>query len=312
MSTLIDMPDFLVLGHVAQDLQPDGSYRLGGTVTYAALLAERLGLRVGIVTSGTEREVAALSALVPGVQIACVPAPTATIFENRYDADGRRTQYLRARAMPLTAADVPPPWRGAPIALLGPIAAELDPSVAAVLAAPTSALLQGEAESSAGGLPGVRFCAATPQGWLRAWDDSGRVRPIPWVDADGFLPHLTALVCSEEDVAVAAVGASSSDMLASWAARVRYLVVTDGPRGARLWVEGHSPVHVPAFPVPELDPTGAGDTFAAAFLIALWRGMDPLEAVCYAHAAASYVVAAPDTNGIPSEEQIIARLRSSS
>jgi sugar/nucleoside kinase (ribokinase family) len=39
--------------------------------------------------------------------------------------------------------------------------------------------------------------------------------------------------------------------------------------------------------------------------------MDPLEAVCFAHAAASYVVAAPDTSGTPTEEQIIARLRSS-
>jgi sugar/nucleoside kinase (ribokinase family) len=298
------MPDFLVLGHVAQDLQPDGSYRLGGTVTYAALLAARLGLRVGIVTSGTEHEVAALHALLPDAQVACVPAPTPTIFENRYDA-GRRTQYLRARATPLTAADVPPGWRTAPIALLGPIAAELDPSVAACLAVPSPPFLVGKG-------PEARFRAATPQGWLRAWDDTGRVRPIPWAEADVVLPHLTALICSEEDVAIAAGGASSNDMLASWAARIRYLVVTNGPRGARLWMEGRSPVHVPAFPVPELDPTGAGDTFAAAFLIALWRGAEPLEAVRYAHAAASYIVAAPDTSGIPSEEQIIARLRSSS
>jgi sugar/nucleoside kinase (ribokinase family) len=298
-------PDFLALGHVAQDLQPDGSYRLGGTVTYAALLAARLGLRVGVVTSGTEHEVAALHALVPGVSVACVPAPTATIFENRYDAGGHRTQYLRARATPLSAADVPPSWRSVPIALLGPIAAELDPSVAAVLAAvPGSFPLQEE-----GSTVGVR--AATPQGWLRAWDNSGRVSPIPWAEADGFLPHLTALVCSEEDVAVAAVGTSIDDMLTSWAARVRYLVVTDGAQGARLWVEGRPPVHVPAFSVPELDPTGAGDAFAAAFLIALWRGVDPLEAVRYAHAAASYVVAAPGTSGTPTEEHIHARLRSS-
>jgi sugar/nucleoside kinase (ribokinase family) len=57
-----------------------------------------------------------------------------------------------------------------------------------------------------------------------------------------------------------------------------------------------------------VDPTGAGDVFAAAFLIALWRGGSALDGVRYAHAAASYVVAAPGTSGIPMEEQIRARL----
>jgi 1D-myo-inositol 3-kinase len=306
MSTSADIPDFLVLGHVAQDLQQDGSFRLGGTVTYAALLAERLGLRVGIVTSGTEREVAALRALLPEAQIACVPSTTPTIFENRYDA-GRRTQYLRARAALLTAADVPSAWRDAPITLLGPIAVELTPSIAAFLAHTTSA-----SPSLVGKGPGVRLRAATPQGWLRAWDASGRVTPTPWATANDILPHLNALICSVEDIAIAAssdASATTEALLVSWAAYVRYLVVTDGPRAARLWVDGRSPVLVPAFTVPEVDPTGAGDTFAAAFLIALWRGLSPRDAVRYAHAAASYVVVTSGASGIPTDDQIRARLQ---
>jgi len=292
-------PDFLAVGHVARDVQADGTFRLGGTVTYAALLAARLGLRAAVVTSGTPAEADALREAIPGVAVALAPADTPTIFENRYDGD-RRTQFLRARAATLTARDVPPEWRSAPIALLGPIAAEVDASVAASLAAADDRF-------------GRRVRGATPQGWLRAWDASGRVRPVPWAGAGAVLPHLDALICSEEDVATAAGDDPAGAVVADWAARVPCVVVTDGPRGARLWYgdpgAGSQPAHVPAFTVAEVDPTGAGDTFAAAFLIALWRGLDPLAAARYAHAAAAYVVAAPGPSGIPTEEQIAARLQ---
>ena len=46
-------PDFLAIGHVTRDLLPDGSWRLGGTVAFAALTAARLGLRPAIVTSAS-------------------------------------------------------------------------------------------------------------------------------------------------------------------------------------------------------------------------------------------------------------------
>lgn len=288
-------PDFLVIGHVAQDLQPDGTFRLGGTVTYAALLATRLGLRAGIVTSGTPREVAALEAAIPGASVACRPAATPTVFENRYEG-GRRTQFLRARAEPLTAADVPEDWRAAPIALLGPIAGEVDASVATCFAG-TAAIL-----------------GATPQGWLRRWDGDGRVYPTPWSGAEAILPHLDALICSVEDVAIAAGDdpAHEVEVIAAWAARVPRVVVTDGPRGARLWRYNQDVAHVPAFAVlEEADPTGAGDTFATAFLIALWRGRDPLDAMRYAHAAASYIVTTHGTSGMPTEAQIADRLAGS-
>ena len=45
--------DYLVIGHVAHDLTPEGP-RLGGTVAYSALTARALGLRVGVVTAAGE------------------------------------------------------------------------------------------------------------------------------------------------------------------------------------------------------------------------------------------------------------------
>ena len=42
--------DYLVIGHVTEDLTPTGP-RLGGTAAFAALTARAFGLRTGIVTS---------------------------------------------------------------------------------------------------------------------------------------------------------------------------------------------------------------------------------------------------------------------
>lgn len=42
--------DYLVIGHVTQDLTPSGPV-LGGTAAYAALTARAMGLRVGVVTA---------------------------------------------------------------------------------------------------------------------------------------------------------------------------------------------------------------------------------------------------------------------
>jgi sugar/nucleoside kinase (ribokinase family) len=280
-------PEIVLIGHLAQDEQPDGSFRLGGTVVYAALLAARHSLHVGIVTSAREADIAELRLLSPDLGIALTPAPTPTIFANTYH-DGRRTQYLRARAAPLTIDAIPEAWRAVPITLLGPIANEIDPAIGAILTG--------------------KLRAATPQGWLRAWDDTGRVTPIPWASAEAILPHLTALALSVEDLTIAAGAADTAELVARWARQTSLVALTDGPRGARLWTDGADRGIIPAFPVAEVDPTGAGDCFAMALLIALLQTGDPLFAMRYAHAAASFVVQAPGASGIPTPEQIRGRI----
>ncbi len=280
-------PEFVVVGHLAQDAQPDGTLRLGGTVTYAALLATRLGLRVGVVTSAPAADVAALADLVPDATIVAIPAATPTTFENRYIRKQRR-QVLRALASLITPDAIPDGWCAAPIVLLGPIANEIAPEVAARFAG--------------------NIRAATPQGWLRRWDERGHVTHTPWRDADRVLPHLTALILSREDLAVAAGADDVKETIAGWAARVPLVALTDGKRRAQLWWDGGPPIHIPAYPVKEVDPTGAGDCFATAFLVMLHNTDDPLISMRYAHAAASFVVEAPGVAGVPYAEQIRQRM----
>ena len=59
----------------------------------------------------------------------------------------------------------------------------------------------------------------------------------------------------------------------------------------------------------EVDPTGAGDVFAAAFLTRYNAGGDPWEAAQYAAVAGALTVEAPDIAGIPTAEQLAARWR---
>ena len=66
-------PDFLAIGHITRDLLPDGSWRLGGTVTYAALTAVRLGLRAAIVTSAPPDVLAALDTVLPDIPLSAIP-----------------------------------------------------------------------------------------------------------------------------------------------------------------------------------------------------------------------------------------------
>src|SRR6185312_16540837 len=81
-----ERPDFLAIGHITRDLLPDGSWRLGGAVTYAALTAARLGLRPAIITSAPPDVLAALDAMLPDIPLSVVPFGEATAFENIYTA----------------------------------------------------------------------------------------------------------------------------------------------------------------------------------------------------------------------------------
>ncbi len=273
-------PEFLVIGVVTKDVIP-GGYTVGGTVTYAALTARNLGYRAAVLTSA--EPTLDLSAVLAGVQVHRVSSAATTIFDNQY-VGGSRRQYLYAVADPITAAHVPPAWQQAPVVHLGPLVHELGADLAAHF--PHS-------------LVGV-----TPQGWLRTWDNTDRlVRRRSWIEAPTVLAHTDVLVFSEEDVA------GDPATIEAWAGMVPILIVTQGARGADVYVRG-VPRHVPAFPAHEVDPTGAGDVFAAAFLLRFRESNDPYEAARFAHCVAAFCVEGPGTTNLPTREQVERRLRS--
>ncbi|WP_069805933.1 PfkB family carbohydrate kinase [Thermogemmatispora onikobensis] len=284
-------PAFLSIGHITRDVLPDGSLALGGTVTFATLTVERLGLPAALVTCAAADLCQQLPALLPGIGLAARLATTTTTFENRYQ-DGFRIQYLRARSEPLEIEDIPLSWRAAPIVLLAPLTQELAPEMVALFP-------RGEG----------RILAATPQGWLRRWDADGRVWPTPWEAAEQVLPHLDALILSHDDLLPFANGsrAEAEAILRRWSQLVPLLVATAGREGATLFRNGQAQ-HFPAYAAREVDPTGAGDVFAAAFLVQLARSGDPATAVDFANCVASFSVEAVGTSAIPGPTQVEQRL----
>jgi sugar/nucleoside kinase (ribokinase family) len=65
---------------------------------------------------------------------------------------------------------------------------------------------------------------------------------------------------------------------------------------------------VPGFPSDETDPTGAGDVFAAAFMLKLRELREPLEAARFANGVASFSVTGRSTDALPDLEQVQQRL----
>jgi len=265
--------DYLVIGHVAHDLTPEGP-RLGGTAAYAALTARALGRRVGVVTaSGPETSLAPLH----DIPVVSIPSPQSTTFENIYTANGR-IQYLRGQAPQIDFHSVPEPWRRAAIIHLAPIAGEVG-----------SALPDGFSPALVG---------LTPQGWMRQWDSAGRVSPRLWADSGPALRGAGAVVFSREDVG------GDDELIEHMAHQTRLLAVTEASAGSVLYWHGDRR-RFRALSVEEVDATGAGDIFAAAFFVRLSTTHDPWEAARFATLLASHTVKRVGLDGIPSAEEVL-------
>ena len=277
---------------MTRDLPPDGSYTPGGTVTFATLCAYQLGLAAGVVTCADDNLRSSLQDYLPHISLHISSSIHTTTFVNTYQ-HGFRTQYLYAHGSPLGLHDVPDTWMQAPIVLFGPVAQEIDTEF--VLAFPRQ--------------PGD-LRAATPQGWLRRWDADGRIHPTIWQDAERVLPTLDALILSHDDLLPFVDGGrlEADVLLQRWSMLVPLLVTTDGRHGATLFQKGTGQ-HFPAFSAQEVDPTGAGDVFAAAFLTHLYLHHDPVQAVIFANCTASFSIEQSGTTGIPTLAQVEQRLK---
>ncbi|HET8567563.1 MAG TPA: PfkB family carbohydrate kinase [Candidatus Limnocylindria bacterium] len=278
------MIDLLAVGHTARDEFPDGSWRLGGSALYGAVTASRLGARVALVTrvGPGERDALDERCRRERIELVALPSNTTTTFAFRYDPDGHRTLRLRSRARGIALADIAGRLRISRAAILGSIAHELSRDVFAGLRAPVSVLIA--------------------QGYLRSWEADGTIRPRDWSEAHEVLPHVTAAVVSEEDIA------GHERVVERWTEHTT-LVVTHAERGATVHPKDGPPVDVPAFGADAVvDPTGAGDAFAAAFAVALADGRDPREAARFANAAASFAVEGPGTDALADRGRVEARL----
>ena len=267
----------LVVGHVSKDLHEGAAYRLGGTATYAGVLGVRLDLQTAIVTSyGPDLD--PLPAL-EGISIASKTSPTSTAFRNLYSGSVR-TQYVSGVAAPLSIADVPEEWRESRVVLLGPVAGEV-----------TNDLFHAF---------GTSLLGVTPQGMMRAWNEAGEVHAVRWEPDEDLLRQIDVLVLSEDDL-------PTHDALERFVRTVRIVALTHEARGATVYIDGKARTF-PAYACDPVEPTGAGDTFAAAFLVELEATNDVERAAYFANSAASLVIEGAGTSTVPTRAQIEQRV----
>jgi sugar/nucleoside kinase (ribokinase family) len=211
-----------------------------------------------------------------GIPLVSIESKSSTTYENTYQASGRR-QHLRSQAAHIDFNRVPEPWRNAAVLHLGPIANEVE-----------SALPKGFSPA---------FFGITCQGWMRQWASDGLVSIREWTDSEEALSQANAIVISREDV-------NGDDVLIEqMAGKTKILVVTEGAAGAVLYWNGdRRRFHAPA--VREVDATGAGDIFAAAFFVRLLKTRDPWEATRFAILLASHSVERSGLDGIPTALEI--------
>lgn len=254
-----EIVDFLCIGFFCHDVKED-TYVLGGAASYCSLAASKLGQKTAVLTSVGKDFLFFDTFQKEGIIVHNALAPKTTVFHNIYKA-GTRTQYIYDRANPIEVKDLPDAWKNIPIVKFCLIADEVAPSL---LTAFPNALK-----------------AATIQGWLRQWDDTGKISPktMDWE----LLSAIDIVLFSDADIP------NIKEVLPIITKKVGIVVMTRGANGASVFYKNKQ-YDFPAYPVQEVDPTGAGDVFAASFVVAYGKHQNIALAVAYAHTVASFIV----------------------
>lgn len=288
----------LIVGAVTLDHRDLGDARgghelTGGAAIYAALVASAFGLRARVLTvSGSDADLASLAPH----ELRALPAPRTLRFGHEAagpHAEGPRRLRLLARSgRRLRAAHLPAGWGDERALFLGP-------------------LLPDDVDVASFASHAAEHVVLAGQGLQRRVRPGGAVAlrrsPAPALLAllSALGARATLVLAEEECASWSAVGRAS---LAATGAR---LLVTKGARGAELHEAGSAPLAVAPCPAREVDATGAGDVFAAAFILALAATL-PGGAAEAAALAACFAAASVERAGLeplPLRAEIERRLR---
>ncbi len=247
------MRPLAVIGNLSRDVVGGGSPQAGGAPYHAARALRTIGCPARIVTKCAEADRCLLRRLAAlGVPVSWHSAATTSAFAFRYEGE-ERTMAVEA---------VGEPWRPEEAAAVGRarwvhaaplVRSDFPPETLAALARGRRLSLDG-------------------QGLVRV-PETGPLRLDDRFEPE-LLRHVSLLKLAEDEAR--ALGALEEDGLRTLG--VPEVVVTFGSRGSLVWAGGRA-VRVPAVPVRgRVDPTGAGDMFAVAYLWARETGSEPAAA----------------------------------
>ncbi len=266
----------LIVGQTTHD-RYDDAYVAGGCAYYGARVYDALGAEVHLATLVGEEF--ACDDELEGLEKTVVREGETTLFANVYPRRGPRLQLLANRAPAMHPEMFDEELLSDAVVHLAPVLGELD------LVEWTEAV---DAE----------MLAINVQGWIKEPDpsvgsgDLGISMPErtdvivqrPWEVGVEQLRGIDVATMSDEDLI------DQGDLRERVVEAIPVVAITHGADGATIVVDG-AETEIGVFDGADVtDPTGAGDTFAAAFVHRLHAGDDPVEAGRFAAAAASIVI----------------------
>lgn len=269
----------LVVGHVTHDYYEEG-FVAGGCAYYGARVHAYLSKTSHLLTAVGEDFVC--DEALAGLDKTVHRQGRTTTFANYYPETGPRVQLLEAQGPEITPTLAPPSWLDADLVHLAPVLGEVD------LLSWKNSLPEG-------------LLAINVQGWIKragpVFDAAAleenqhrgvsgaayRVVQEPWPITEGELEGVDIACLSEEDI----IG--QGDLLERLVRVVPIVAFTRSERGSLIYVKGES-TEVGVYPTRVVDPTGAGDVFAATFTHKIASGTDPIIAAQWASCASSIVI----------------------
>ena len=208
-----------------------------------------------------------------------------------YDTLGNRTLDVlgQASSLPDIPVDI---VSGADFVIIGPILGEV------------SLTLSEKIRSVADGQ-----ILLDPQGLLRRVNADGRIEHYRNPDVDAIIPLCDVVKANEveADIITGIHPRASEDALRQATERLyglgcKIAIVTLAAEGSAAY-DGQTYIRVPAYATDAVDPTGAGDTYAAGFMVGYLRYGTVKEACYYGSCVASVMVehVGPDFSLTPEE-----------
>jgi sugar/nucleoside kinase (ribokinase family) len=259
------MSTIAALGHLSRDVVAGSDPRPGGGVFWSTRALARLGADAIVHASCSAQHRAAL---VPPLEAFGLPvtwheSSTTTEYSFHYEGD-RRIMWQEAVGDPWTAEQaVSAAAHATWINVCALTRTDFPPETLAALATEGRQLL------------------VDLQGLVR----TPTIGPLHTDDHIGDVLHHIEILKLNDEEAETLVGGADPERLHSLG--VPEVILTLGSRGA--WIVTPDLVeHVPAVPVEgEVDPTGAGDTYSATYLVQRAAGAAPVEAARVAAATVS-------------------------
>ena len=252
------------------------SQSLGGSPTFVSIAARKLDAQVGVISKvGGDFPNNYIKLLrsdkVDLFGVRKVKSVSTTSFVIKYVNEYRRL-LLKSRAPPILQEDVPPMFK-AKIIHVAPIVGEISFEVIEELRKKADML------------------SLDPQGLLRKLDSNGRVSLKKLVDRR-VLEQIDIYKSSLQEIRKIARSRSlEASMKEIHDLGTRIVIVTLGRKGSAILFDEMFR-RIPAIQPKELiDPTGAGDVFAGAFLAEYLNNKDPMWCACVGSAMSSFKVA---------------------